>query len=124
MGHEAGKIAAPPAIVGDFLLLPVNDTPGEATIRVFSISKDKEGEPLRPVQTIRVAGSIDTTPVAVGRGAAVVTAQGSLFAFERNEAGDKLPFQVVASKPVSLKEKATHYAVSGGRHVLGGRHGS
>ena len=80
VGHEAGTIAAPPAIVGDFLLLPVNDTPGEATIRVFSISQGKEGEPLRPVQTIRVAGSIDTTPVAVGRGAAVVTAQGSLFA--------------------------------------------
>ena len=56
VGHEAGKIAAPPVIVGDFLLLPVNDAPSEATIRVFSISPGKEGEPLRPVQTIRVAG--------------------------------------------------------------------
>ncbi len=112
VGHEAGKIAAPPAIVGDFLLLPVNDTPSEATIRVFSISPGKEGEPLEPVQTVRVAGSIDTTPIAVGRGAAVVTAEGSLFALERNEAGSKLPFQVVASKLVSLKEKAIHYAVS------------
>ena len=66
VGHEAGKVAAPPAIVGDFLLLPVNDRPGEATIRVFSISKNKEGEPLRPMQTIRLAGNIDITPVAVG----------------------------------------------------------
>ena len=94
--------------------LAVNDTPGEAAIRVFSISKDKEGEPLKPVQTIRVPGSIDTAPVAVGSGAAVVTAEGSLFALERTEADDGPPFQVVASKPVSLKEKATHYAVSDG----------
>ena len=86
MGHEAGTIAAPPVIVGDFLLLPVNDTPSEATIRVFSISQARKDEPLEPVQTIRVPGSIDAAPVALGRGAAVVTAQGSLFALERNEA--------------------------------------
>ncbi|MEI8376045.1 MAG: PQQ-binding-like beta-propeller repeat protein [Planctomycetota bacterium] len=115
VGHETGKIAAPPAIMGDFLLLPINDAPGDAKIRVFSISKSKEGEPLMPMQTIRVAGSIDTAPVAVGRGAAVVTAQGSLFALDRNGDGNKPPFQVVASKPVSLEEKATHYVLSAGR---------
>ncbi|MGO9109386.1 MAG: PQQ-binding-like beta-propeller repeat protein [Thermoguttaceae bacterium] len=114
VGHEKGTIAAPPAVVGDFLLLPVNDTPSEATIRVFSISKGKQGGVLRAMQTIRVAGSIDTTPVAVGIGAAVVTAQGSLLAIDRNEAGNKLPFQVVASNPMVLKEKSTHYAISGG----------
>ena len=114
VGHEAGKIAAPPAIVGDFLMLPVNDAPGEATIRVFSISAGKEDEPLGPVQTIRVAGSIGATPVALGHGAVVVTEQGSLFVLDRNEADNKLPFQVVASKPASLTEKSTHYAVSGG----------
>ena len=117
---------APPAVVGDFLLLPINDTPGEATIRVFAISKDKEGEPLKPVQAIRVAGFIDTTPVALERGAVVVTAQGSLFAlgempatsslarWERGGEGSMLPFQVVASRPASTQEKATHYAISGG----------
>ena len=114
VGHQAGKIAASPAVVGDFLLLPVNDTPGEATIRVFSISKDKASEPLRTVQTIRVAGSIETAPVAAGRGAAVVTAQGGLFAFDRNEADHRVPFQVVASSPAARTEKATHYAVSSG----------
>ena len=119
VGHQPGTVAAPPAIVGDFLLLPVNDTPSEATLRVFSISKDKEGEPLKFVQTIRVAGSIDTTPVVVDRGAAVVTAQGSLFALERNEPGNKLPFQVVASKPVTLTEKSTHYAISAMNCVMG-----
>ena len=42
VGHEAGMIAAPPAIVGDFLMLPVNDVPEHATLRVFSISKTNE----------------------------------------------------------------------------------
>ena len=117
VGHESGTIAAPPAIVGDFLLLPVNDTPGEATLRVFSISQGKEGEPLRPVQAIRVAGSIDATPVAVGRGAAVVTAQGGLFALRvETEAGREpscLSRSLLPSRCRS-QEKATHYAISGG----------
>lgn len=115
VGHETGKIAASPAIVGDFLLLPVNDAPSDAKICLFSIFQDKEGEPLMPMQTIRLAGYIDIAPVAFGRGAAVVTAQGSLFVLDQNKAGNKLPFQVVASKPVSLEEKATHYALSASR---------
>jgi len=114
VGYEAGKIAAPPAIVGDFLLLPINETPSEASIRIFSISKGKEDPPLRQVQTIPVTGSIDTAPVVVGRGAAVVTAQGSLFVLDQNGAGDKLSFQVVASKVVPVQEKSVHYIVPGG----------
>ena len=78
-------IAAPPAVVGDFLLLPVNlllpvkDVPGKAAIRVLAISKDTKGEPLRAVQMIGVEGTLDSTPVAVENGAGVVTAQGGLF---------------------------------------------
>ncbi len=122
VGHEVGTIAAPPAVVGDFLLLPVNDAPGKATIRVFAISKDTEGRPLKHVQTLAVEGSIDTTPVAVGNGVAIVTEQGELSAFERNEAGNKFPFQNVPSRGVSVKEKATHYAISdGGRFWVADR---
>jgi outer membrane protein assembly factor BamB len=114
LGHAAGTIAAPPAIVDDFLLAAVNDAPGQAAIRVLAISKDKEGGALRSVQSIRVAGYIDTTPAACPRGAAVITAEGSLFALGRNEDGNQRAFEVVASIPVSLKEKTTHYVVSAG----------
>jgi len=114
VGYEAGKIVAPPAIVGDFLLLPINDTPSEASIRVFSISKGKEDTPLRPVQTIPMTGSIDTAPVALGRGAAIVTAQGSLFVLDQNETDSKLPFQIIASKLVPLQEKSDHYIIAEG----------
>ncbi len=101
VGHAAGTVAAPPVVAGDFLLLPVNDTPKEAAIRVFSISPGKEDGPLAPVQTIRVPGSVAAAPVALGHGAAVVTEQGGLFALDRSEADKAPPFQVVASRPAS-----------------------
>jgi outer membrane protein assembly factor BamB len=111
VGHEAGKIAAPPAIVGDFLLLPVNGAP-QAAIRVFSIASGKE-EPLVAVQSIAAAGSIAAAPAALGRGALVITEQGGLFVLDRTAADDVAPFRIVASRPGSL-EKAVHYAVPGG----------
>ena len=114
LGHEAAAIAAPPAVLDDFLLVPINDSPAEATLRILAISKGKEGEPLKPVQAIRLAGHVDATPAAVGHGAAVVTAEGSLFALDRSEAGSPLPFRVVASRQTSLKERAKRYLVSGG----------
>jgi outer membrane protein assembly factor BamB len=113
VGYEAGKVAAAPAIVGDFLFLPMNDPSGEAAIRIFLISKDKNNEPLRPVQSVRVPGSVDTTPVALGRGIAVVTAQGGLFVIDRNASGN-LPFEVIASRPIVGTEKSTHYVLSDG----------
>jgi hypothetical protein len=115
LGHEAGKIAAPPAIVGDFLLLAVNDSPAEAALHVFSIAKGGEGDPLAAQQTIRVPGSVATAPVALGKGAAVVTEQGTLIALDRNEPGNPLPFQLIASRPVGLSEKSIRYLASDGK---------
>ena len=80
------------------------------------------------MQTIRLGGSIDTTPVAMDRGAAVVAARkGGLVALDRTEAGNKLSFQSVASRPVSSAGKVAHYLIvraewrHGRRHVLGRR---
>ena len=112
IGHEPGTIAAPPTVVGNFLLLAVNDTPGKATLRVLAIS-DKEGDPLSPAQTIPLEGRVNTAPVAWGGGAAIVTAQGGLLAIERNEAAGR-PFQVVASRPGSSMETSVRCAVSAG----------
>ena len=33
LGHEAGRIVAPPAVSGGFLFVPINDTSGGATVR-------------------------------------------------------------------------------------------
>jgi outer membrane protein assembly factor BamB len=118
VGHEAGTISAPPAVVGDFLLLPVNSSPSEAAIRIYSIAKDKAGGPLAAAQAIPVAGSIDMSPVAWGSGAAVVTAQGGLYALARTKGNATEPFQPAASRPVSLNVKSAHYLLPNGNTFL------
>ncbi len=114
VGHEAGTIAAPPVVVGDFLLAAINTAPGEATVRVFSISPGGADGPLRRVQAIRLAGHVGAAPVVLGQGAVVVTAEGSLYALQRNGAEEKSSFQVVASKLAGFDDKSPHYAVSSG----------
>jgi outer membrane protein assembly factor BamB len=135
VGHEAGKIAAPPTVVGDFLFLPVNDAPTEAAIHIYSIAKVADGEPLKAIQTIRVPGSVAASPVALGGGVVVVTEQGGLFALDRfaldrsaldrsaldrsaldhSDAGNPAAFQQVASRQVALSEKPAQFAVSDGK---------
>jgi outer membrane protein assembly factor BamB len=121
VGHEDGAISVPPAILGDFLLLPVNNSPSEGTIHVFSISKSGNDEPLKALQTLHLPGAIAATPVAWGNGAAVVTKQGGLFALDRSEVGSSLPFQVVASGQVVLSEKSPYPISDGKRFWLADR---
>jgi hypothetical protein len=114
LGHEAGTISAPPAVAGDYLFVPVNDSPDEATVRVLSIAPAGKDGPLEPVQRIAVKGYVDCQPVALGTGAIVVTAQGGILALERNEPGDK-PFRVAARVEPALDERAVHFAVADGQ---------
>ena len=80
MGHEPGTVAALPTVVGDTLLVAVNESPEEATLRVVSIAPAQKDEPLQTVGRLHVQGAIDTAPVAIGNGAVVVTTQGALVA--------------------------------------------
>ena len=67
LGHEAGTIAAAPCVSGDFLFVPVNDSPDQATVRVLSIAAARKEEPLALVQRINLKGFIDASPVALRR---------------------------------------------------------
>ena len=120
-GTPAGTIAAPPAIVGDFLLLPINDTPGKATVRVLAISQGKEGGPLKPVQSIRVEGSIDAAPVAVGAALRSSRRQCRLFALERNEAGEQVALPSRRFQGGGAEGKVDPLRRFRRQHVLGGR---
>ncbi len=114
LGHEAGTIAAAPAVAGDYLLVPVNDNPDEASVRVLSIEAARKDGPLEPVQRIGVKGYIDAAPVLLESSATVVTAQGGMVALERTEASDK-PFRVAARAEPALDERAVHFALSDGQ---------
>ena len=114
LAHEAGTVAAAPAVAGDFLLVPVNTARNEVTVRVLSIAAAKEDGPLESVQRIRLKGYVDAPPVALGSGAVVVTAQGGMVALERDAAGGKLPFRIAARIDTALEEKTGNFAVSDG----------
>ena len=115
LGHEAGTIAAAPCVSGDFLFVPVNDSPDQATVRVLSIATARKDEPLASVQRINnVRGFIDASPAALGGGAIVVTAQGGMVAIQPNEAGDK-PFRVTARVEPALDERSAHFVISDSR---------
>jgi outer membrane protein assembly factor BamB len=120
LGHEAGTIAALPAVVGDFLLVAVNDSANDATLRAMSIAASPKDEPLRAVERINlkdydVRGFITTAPAALESGAVIVTAQGGLVILERNGADDKAPFRVAAHNEPASEERAVHFLASDGR---------
>jgi outer membrane protein assembly factor BamB len=120
LGHEPGAVAAVPAVVGDSLLVPVNESPEESTMRVVSIAagqkeNSQKDEPLQTVARISIRGTIDTPPVAVGNGAAVVTSQGGLVALAPSDTSGLASFRVTARLDPNLDEKVDRFAVSDGR---------
>ena len=72
VGHEPGTIVIPPVLVGDFLLLGVNDSPTEATLRVVAIDR------LKQVQQIRIRDQFKTPMVVRGGSVLLVTARGGI----------------------------------------------
>ncbi len=115
LGHETGSIVAAPAVIGDSLLVPVNDSPSEATVRVLSIAASQQEEPLQAVQRINIRGSIDTPPAVSGDGAIIVTAGGGIVAIEHDTSESKAPFRVVARMEPALEDNAVRFAAADGR---------
>ncbi len=116
LGHEAGTITAGPGVAGDTLLVAVNESPEEATLRIISIAPSQKDEPLQTVGRISVNGAtINTPPVATGNGAAVVTTLGGLIALAPSEPGDKASFRVTARLDPAVDEKLEHFALFDGK---------
>jgi len=127
LGHDVGAVAAAPTVIGNFLAVPVNDSPNEATVRVLSINASSADEPLKAVQRLQVKGHVDTSPVVVGSGVVIVTSQGGMAALEPEcGKGDSplaekgtvpfsAPFRMIASVVPASDEKAVRFAVSDGR---------
>jgi outer membrane protein assembly factor BamB len=115
LGHEKDTIAAAPGVVGNSLVVPVNESPEEATLHVVSITAANKDEPLHSLGRIVVKGTIDTPPVALGNGAAVVTSQGALVALAPNESGEKGLFHVAARLDPPVDEKLEHFALFDGK---------
>ena len=118
LGHEQGTITAAAGVAGDTLLVAVNESPEEATLRVISIAASQKDEPLQTAGRISVKGAtIDTAPVATGSGAAVITAQGGLIALAASDSGDTASFRVTARLDPALDEKSEHFALFDGKSL-------
>ncbi len=120
LGHGVGKVAAPPTIVGDFLLVAVNEGAADATLHVLSIhatEEEKEGRLLNRMQRIPVKGSVASPAVLLGSGAVVPTAQGGLLAVERDLADAKSPFRVAAQRDPASDDKIQRYAAAEGKRL-------
>jgi outer membrane protein assembly factor BamB len=94
LGQTDGSIPCTPARLGQFLIVPENDSLTESQWHVLGL--DKEGAVVRPIQTIEVAGWTWQTPVSAG---AIVWAIGDKGGYEAFAVGDyasKTPFRSTA----------------------------
>ncbi len=117
LGHAPGSISVPPLVLGDLLVVAVNDTARDSLLRVFVLraaDADALRPPLRLAQTIRLEGHVDTAPAiegdspgfvgrnlgqspAAGQRLLVTTDAGVVRLFQRTEAGAKPPLRELAA---------------------------
>ena len=81
LGHGPGSIVAPPVILGDYLLLAVNDTAGDSSLQVLQIRSGEpqsSDPPLQLVQTIALKGHVDVGPSIAGERLLLATDNGDV----------------------------------------------
>ena len=99
LGHGLGSIVVPPVVFGDYLLVLVNDTASDSSLRVLEIGSaepQSSDPPLRLVQTISLKGHVDVGPSTAGERVLLATDNGGVHLFERSATDAKLPFREMA----------------------------
>ena len=89
---------APPVVFGDYLLVAVNDTAGDSSLRfleIRSVEPQSSESPLRLVQTISLKGHVDVGPSIAGQRLLLTSDNGDVHLLERSQAGVKLPLREV-----------------------------
>ena len=118
LGHELGSITTAPVLVGDYLLVAINDGARDTVMQVLAIRKENSdpAEPwLKPVQQIRLDGHIQTPPLTDGRRLLVVTSRGDVRILELS--GDaKAPLREVAKTTIRGADNLIRFAlIQGGQ---------
>ena len=94
LGHRAGSVAAAPARVGLFYILPENHEFDRGRWRVFLL--DESGVKLKPVQELPVGGWTTATPANSGPVAWSCSDRGELIAYSIGPYDAKAPFTPIA----------------------------
>jgi outer membrane protein assembly factor BamB len=116
LGHETGAIAAPPGVVGSSLLVTVNESPEEASLRLISIAASQKDEPLQKAGRLSIKGNVETPPVAMGGGAAIVTSQGALISLVASDS-DGTALHLGPRLDPAIDEKLEHFALFDGKSL-------
>jgi outer membrane protein assembly factor BamB len=110
LGHADGSIPCPPARLGQYLVIPQNDSLSDSHWQVLVL--DDDGARVRPVQELKVAGWTWQPPAVSGP---IVWAIGDKTGFEAFTVGDqadKSPFHSVARLTADARALGPAFAVA------------
>jgi len=115
LGHEPASITTAPVIIGDYLLVAVNDGARDAVLRVYAIEpnhrSDKPDPWLRRVQEIRLGGHLQMSPLVEGQRVLVTTNSGFVRVFELSATDVKTPLREVAQTAIEGGGNLTRFAL-------------
>ena len=106
VGHEPGSVVVPPLVVGDCVLVAVNDGARDAVLKVFAAAdkaekgKGRSDAWLNLVQEIRLDGHVQTPMLTDGRRILVTTNSGAVSAWELGATDAKTPLRELANTTV------------------------
>lgn len=120
LGHEAGTIAAAPALAGRYLIVAENNRLDDATLRV--LLSDEAGLGLKLIQELPLEGHVHSPPIVEERSLYVVTDQGASYLFELGTPDQEAPVaQLIALPPAGEAHSPHHFAVRGDKLWVGGQ---
>ena len=114
LGHERESVATAPVLVGDSLIVAVNDGARDATLHVLAVTTNRADEAamgVKPVQQIRLYGHVQTPPLAEGRRVLVTTNRGVVRVFELGAAEAKTPLRDIAKATIEGADNLIRFAL-------------
>ena len=114
LGHERGSIATAPVLIGDSLIVAINNGARDATLHVLAVTTDPTNDTetrLKPVQQVRLHGHVLTSPLADGRRVLVTTNQGVIRVFELGAADSKTPLRDIADATIEDADNLIRFAL-------------
>jgi PQQ-like domain len=109
IGHAAGEVAVPPALVLNKVIVADNSGLETSRIRMFSLNADGAAD--REVRSHRLTGLVLTPMQTAGRRIAAVTSRGQAAVFEATAENDQAAFTLLASREAQGGEPLAHFAL-------------
>ena len=115
LGHSAGSIAAPPALVLNKVI--VADNSGAETSRIRALALDDQGVVANEVASHRLSGLVITPLQVAARRVAAVTTLGQAVVFEASGGNDKSALTVLAGREPQNQEPLAQFALLHDGHL-------